>query len=94
MVNHVVPRAELETFTLELARRIAARPSIGLKLAKQAVNFSMDVQGQYQAITAALAMHHVGHAHARVEFGVPVDPKGLEVIRQESKAAAVRSGGS
>ena len=45
----------------------------------------MDVQGQHQAITAALAMHHVGHAHARVEFGVPVDPAGLEVIRQESK---------
>jgi enoyl-CoA hydratase len=93
MVNHVVPREELAQFTLDLARRIAARPSIGLKLAKQAVNFSLDVQGQYQAITAALAMHHVGHAHARVEYGVPVDPNGLEVIRRESKASAARSGG-
>jgi enoyl-CoA hydratase len=64
-----------------------------LKLAKQAVNFSLDVQGQQQAITAALAMHHVGHAHARVEYGVPVDPKGVEVIRRESKAPAARSGG-
>ena len=93
MVNHVVPREELAEFTLELARRVAARPSIGLKLAKQAVNFSMDVQGQYQAITAALAMHHVGHAHARVQYGVPVDPSGMEVIRNESKASAARSGG-
>ncbi len=94
MVNHVVPRDQLERFTLELAQRIASRPSIGLKLAKQAVNFSLDVQGQYQAITAALAMHHVGHAHARVEYGVPIDPNGLEVIRRDSKAAAPRSSGS
>ena len=93
MVNHVVARDELETFTLDLARQIAKRPSIGLKLAKQAVNFSMDVQGQHQAITGALAMHHVGHAHARVEHGIPVDPAGLEVIRRESKAAVPQSGG-
>ena len=86
MVNHVVPRDELEDFTLRLAQRVAERPSIGLKLAKQAVNFSMDVQGQHQAITGALAMHHVGHAHARVEYGVPVDLNGLNVIRDESKA--------
>lgn len=93
MVNHVVPRADLASFTLDLARRIATRPAIGLKLAKQAINFSMDVQGQYQAITAALAMHNVGHAHARVEFGMPVDPAGIEIIRRESKAAAAPSGG-
>jgi len=33
-------------------------------------------------------MHHVGHAHARVEYGIPVDPSGIEVIRNESKGAA------
>jgi enoyl-CoA hydratase len=88
MVNHVVPRGELEGFTLGLARQIATRPAIGLKLAKQAVNFSMDVQGQPQAVTAALAMHHVGHGHARVEFGRPVDPSGARVIRDEARAAA------
>jgi enoyl-CoA hydratase len=89
MVNHVVPRAELESFTMQLARRIASRPSFGLKLAKQAVNFSLDVQGQQQAITGALAMHHVGHAHARVEYGVPVEPGGARAIREEARAAAV-----
>lgn len=92
MVNHVVPRDELESFTLDLARRIATRPSIGLKLAKQAVNFSMDLQGQQQALTGTLAMHHVGHAHARVEFGVPVDPSGLDVIRNDAKAATKNAG--
>jgi enoyl-CoA hydratase len=86
MVNHVVPRDQLESFTLDLAKRIATRPAIGLKLAKQAINFSMDLQGQQQALTGALAMHHVGHAHARIEFGIPVDPAGMEVIRNDSKA--------
>ncbi|HEX9547084.1 MAG TPA: enoyl-CoA hydratase [Acidimicrobiales bacterium] len=91
MINHVVPRAELETFTLELARRIATRPSLGLKLAKQAVNFSLDVQGQYQAITGALAMHHVGHAHARCEHGLPVDPTGFKVIRNDARQGSEAS---
>ncbi|QIB65508.1 enoyl-CoA hydratase [Kineobactrum salinum] len=87
MVNHVVPREQLEEATLNLARRIASRPAIGLKLAKQAINFSMDLQGQHQALTGALAMHHVGHAHARIEFGYAVDPSGLEVIQNDSRRA-------
>jgi enoyl-CoA hydratase/carnithine racemase len=91
MVNHVVPRDQLESFTLELARRIAARPSFGLKLAKQAVNFSLDQQGQYQAVVGALAMHHLGHAHNRVEYGKPVDPAGFDVIRNEAKEAIRRN---
>jgi hypothetical protein len=77
---------QLESFTLALARRIATRPAIGLKLAKQAVNFSMDLQGQQQALTGTLVMHHVGHAHARIQFGYPVDPAGLAVIRDDAKA--------
>ena len=87
MVNHVVPIEELEDATLNLARRIASRPAIGLKLAKQAVNFSMDVQGQHQALTGALAMHHIGHAHARVQYGYPVDPNGAAVIKNDAKVA-------
>jgi len=88
MVNHVVERARVEAFTLDLARRIASRPAVGLGLAKRAVNFSLDVQGQQQAVTAALAMHHVGHAHARVEHGVPVDPTGIQTIRDEARSDA------
>ncbi len=86
-MNHVVPNDELEEFTLAMARRIAKRPAFGLKLAKQAVNFSMDVQGQKQVLTGTLAMHHVGHAHSRTEFGQVVDPNGMAIIREEAKAA-------
>jgi enoyl-CoA hydratase len=85
MVNHVVERDELESFTLRLASVIAERPAMGLKLAKLAVNQSLDAQGQWQAIQAALGLHHLGHAHARVLHGVPVDPSGAEVIRRMNK---------
>lgn len=46
MVSQVVPPDELENAALTLARRIAAMPSWGLKLAKQSVNQSLDAQGQ------------------------------------------------
>jgi enoyl-CoA hydratase len=87
MVNHVVAREELESFTLDLAERIAARPSIGLMLAKQAVNQSLDAQGQWTAVNAAFGLHHVGHSHAAEVHGMRVDPGGAEIIRREAKAS-------
>jgi enoyl-CoA hydratase len=82
MVNHVVAAEELEPFTLDLAEEIAARPSIGLRLAKQAVNDSLDAQGQLVAIRSAFGLHHAGHAAARLAHGVPIDPAGVGVIRE------------
>lgn len=84
-MNLVVPRAELETQTLELAQRIAKRPMVGLRLAKMAVNQSLDAQGQWTAIQSAFALHHVGHANARSKYGFPVEPSGAELIRNEAK---------
>ena len=74
MVNHVVPRAELHEFTLDLARRIARRPSFALKLAKESVNEALDAQGQWTALRAAFSKQHLAHAHNRLRFGRPVDP--------------------
>jgi enoyl-CoA hydratase/carnithine racemase len=85
MINHVVPRAELESFTLDIAAEIAERPAIGLKLAKLAVNASLDAQGQWNAIQSAFALHHVGHANARIVHGTPIDPTGIEVVRDLAK---------
>lgn len=82
MLNHVVARDELESFTLSMASEIARRPAIGLKLAKLAVNASLDAQGQYTAVQSAFALHHLGHANARVVHGSPVDPGGIEAIRE------------
>jgi enoyl-CoA hydratase len=85
MVNHVVPRDELHEFTLGIAKEIAERPVMGTKLAKMAVNQSLDAQGQWTAIQAAFGLHHLGHSHARILHGVIVDPSGIDVIRQLSK---------
>jgi enoyl-CoA hydratase len=77
MVNHVVPRAELEAFTLALAQRIAAKPSFALKMVKESVNASLDSQGQTDAVDKAFLFHQLCHAHNRVEFGGVLDPSGL-----------------
>lgn len=53
MINRVVPAAHLAEATVELARRIAQKPTLGLKLSKEAVNVTLEAQGQYQALKAA-----------------------------------------
>jgi enoyl-CoA hydratase len=87
MINHVVERGDLETFTLGMAAEIAQRPAFGLKLAKMSVNHGLEAQGQLNALHNAFALHQTGHANARAVFdGIPVDPSGIEVIRQLSKS--------
>jgi enoyl-CoA hydratase len=85
MINHVVTRDELEAFTLEIAAEIAQRPAMGLRLAKMAVNASLDAQGQWNAVQSAFAMHHIGHANARIVHGTPIDPSGVDVVRDLAK---------
>jgi len=69
MVNHVVPRDELDKTTMELAQRIATMDPFALKLAKQAVNRTMDTQGQWTAMQAVFDMHHLAHCHSRLRSG-------------------------
>ena len=90
MVNHVVKREELESFTLDLASRIAKRPTMGLKLAKMSVNQSLDAQGMWTAVQSAFGLHHLGHTNALVVHGMRVDPEGLGVIREGAKGAKAR----
>lgn len=82
MVNRVVPHADLEAETLALARRIAARPGFGLRLAKRAINHGLDLQGQRASIEAAFGLHHLGHAHNRELHGSMVNPEGRAIIRE------------
>ncbi|HVW32618.1 MAG TPA: enoyl-CoA hydratase [Acidimicrobiia bacterium] len=79
MVNHVVAGEELDGFTLDLARRIAARPRFALALAKEAVNQSLDIQGQSQALRSAFYLHHLGQGQAVRSDGMDLTglPDGL-----------------
>jgi enoyl-CoA hydratase len=89
MVNKVVKREDLERVTLELAVKIAKRPTMGLKLAKMAVNQSLDAQGMWSAVQSAFALHHLGHTHALAVHGVRVDPSGIQVIREGAKSQPI-----
>lgn len=77
MVNQVVPRAELTSYVLAMATRIAAMPSFALKMTKEAVNAAEDAMGRRQAMLTAFAIHQLCHAHNRQEFGAIIDPRGL-----------------
>ena len=77
MVNHVVPRAELESFGLALAEKIAQKPLFALKLTKQAINAAQDAQGRVSAMQTSFALHHLAHAHNMLAHGRLVDPTGL-----------------
>src|SRR5699024_2717183 len=61
--NQVVPRAELDTATRELAGEVAAMPTFGLSLAKQAVNRAEDLMGMHSGMDSSFALHHLAHAH-------------------------------
>lgn len=82
MVNQVVPAAELGTFTLDLATRIASKPMFALKLAKEAVNAAEDAQGRVNAMQTAFALHQLAHSHNMQVHGMPIDPGGLQVRRR------------
>ncbi|RSN72121.1 enoyl-CoA hydratase [Actinomadura sp. WAC 06369] len=69
MVNHVVPRADLETETLALAERIGQMPSFGLALTKKAINQAEDLQGMRAGMDSVFGLHHAAHAH-NAEVGV------------------------
>jgi enoyl-CoA hydratase len=63
MVSRVVPRAELESSTFQLASRISAMPQFGLALAKKAVNQSEDLMGLRAGMDSVFGLHHFAHAH-------------------------------
>lgn len=89
MVNRVVPRASLKSEVLDLAVRIASKPAFALKLTKEAVNRSVDIMGQPQAIDQAFALHQLCHAHNLQEFGTIIDPSGVpQAVRDKPTPVA------
>ncbi len=66
MVNRVVPRAELEAQTYEIAAHIAQQPRLGLALTKTVINRVEDLQGLRATMDLAYGYHHFAHAHSQV----------------------------
>lgn len=62
MVNRVVPRAELEEATLELATRIAGGPPMAMKMLKRSLNRTADMMGFRTSIMAHFDTHQLTHA--------------------------------
>ena len=77
MVNRVAPRDDLEAVTMAMAEKIATKPSMGLKLAKQSVNQAVDAQGFRTALDAAMSLQQLGHSNNQQVHGMPIDPGGL-----------------
>jgi enoyl-CoA hydratase len=86
MVNRVVPRAELDEATLTLARKIAEKPFFALKLAKKAVNASVDAQGRAVAMQNAFHLHQLSHAHNLKQFDMLFDPSALPEATRKAMA--------
>ncbi|WP_416978858.1 enoyl-CoA hydratase [Streptomyces sp. T028] len=63
MVNHVVPREDLESTVFALAERISAMPRFGLALTKRAINQAEDLQGMRSGMDSVFGLHHAAHSH-------------------------------
>ena len=85
MVNRVVPRAELASATLKLARRLALISPEALAATKLAINRGADAAGFRNAIRAGLDVLAPLYA-ARTEVGMKFD----EIREKEGLGAALR----
>ena len=94
MVNHVVENDQLAEFTLALAAKIATKPSFALKLAKEAINKTLDLQGQSNAIDAAFALHHLCHTQNFRRFGWGMDPTSVPALANVPRGAKAGAGDS
>lgn len=59
MVNHVVPRAELEDFTMKMAQQIAKAPPHATAMLKRSLNRTADIQGYRNSLNAHFDTHTV-----------------------------------
>jgi enoyl-CoA hydratase len=86
MVNKVVPLENLVPATMDMARRIARMDAFALRMAKRAVNQTMDIQGYTTAIDACFDMHHFGHARAALVTGGMPSLAGLSAMKTRREA--------
>jgi enoyl-CoA hydratase len=81
MVSRVVPLDELVSATMALARKIAKNDAFALRMAKRAVNKTLDIQGYTNSIDAIFDMHHLGHTRAALVTGGMPSLAGLDMMK-------------
>lgn len=85
VVNHVVPRADLEEFTLKLANRIAEAPPVAMHVLKRSINRTQDIQGFRNSVLAHFDSHVF--THSTVEHRTMV-ARGMEASIASAKNKA------
>ncbi|GAO53556.1 enoyl-CoA hydratase [Novosphingobium sp. MD-1] len=93
MVNLVVPRDELEQATAAMAAKLAAQPSLGMWLTKQAVNHVEDLRGKRTAMDAVFHMHHFAHAQNDLVTGHALGGVTGKSAAADNKAGGEKAGG-
>ena len=88
MVNKVVPRDVLEDVTLDVARRIAQMPRLGLQLTKQAVNNAEDLMGKRATMDMVFGLHHFAHAHNELISGDKLGGYDARAMAQSQRNSA------
>lgn len=83
IVNRAVPRDQLETETMALAKKIALNDPVALRLSKVSLNQAADVMGQSAAMKAAFHMWALTSG-----FNVNIKPEGTRSPTEEPKAKA------
>jgi enoyl-CoA hydratase/carnithine racemase len=91
MVNHVVPRDQLQEAALAMATKIARKPLFALKLAKESVNAMEDVQGRVAAMQTSFALHQLAHTHNLKVFNLLLDPSGLPPETVKALGATIKT---
>jgi enoyl-CoA hydratase len=81
-----VPLDELMPATMELAHRIAEQDAFALRMAKRAVNQTLDIQGYSAALEYGFDLHHLGHNRARAVTGGRGSLAGLDTMREKNRA--------
>ncbi|MBG7461253.1 enoyl-CoA hydratase [Pseudomonas aeruginosa] len=92
MVNKVVPRDVLEDVTLDMARRIAQMPRLGLQLAKQALNNAEDLMGKRATMDMVFGLHHFAHAHNELVSGDRLGGYDARAMASSQREAPVANG--
>jgi enoyl-CoA hydratase len=72
MVNRVVPIEQLETVTIEIAKRIVRRSRFALMLTKRIVNNAEELMGLRAGVEGSFGYHLLAHAHSRNVSGSPI----------------------